>query len=109
LAGLWIVVAAAFRADCKPGRALRVMLRDARTHASPNAGWPEAAFAGALGLALGGKRAYPGEGEREHWIGGEGERRYGPTGIERGLKLYVAACLVNAVAAAAFLVTLAGV
>ena len=109
LAALWIVTAAELRADCSAGRAFRVMLRDARTHASPNAGWPEAAFAGALGLALGGKRSYPGEGDVEHWIGGEGERRFGPAGIERALRLFVVACLVNAVAAAAFLIILAGV
>ncbi|MBE9558648.1 MAG: cobalamin biosynthesis protein, partial [Proteobacteria bacterium] len=72
------------------------MWRDARTHASPNAGWPEAAFAGALGLALGGPRVYPGEGTKEHWIGGDGKRKYGPRGIGRGLKLYVWACGVNA-------------
>ncbi len=108
LAGLWIVAAAVFRADCKPGRALRVMWRDARTHASPNAGWPESAFAGALGLALGGKRGYPGGGEVEHWIGGEGERRFGPAGIDRALRLFIAGCAVNAAAAGAFLVVLAG-
>jgi adenosylcobinamide-phosphate synthase len=39
--------------------ALRTALRDARTHASPNAGWPEAAMAAALDVALGGPRAYP--------------------------------------------------
>ncbi len=107
LAALWTVAAAVLRADCNAGRAIRVMWRDARGHASPNAGWPEAAFAGALGLALGGKRTYPGEGDVEHWIGGEGERRFGPAGIERALRLYVAACLVNAAVAVAFLVFLA--
>lgn len=103
LAALCTVVATGFRADCRPGQALRIMLRDARTHASPNAGWPESAFAGALGFALGGLRSYPGEGEREHWIGGEGERRFGPAGIDRALKLYVWACGVNAVLGAGIL------
>ena len=95
LAGLITALAAVFTGD-DWARALRVMRRDARTHASPNAGWPEAAFAGALGLALGGPRTYPGQGTKEHWIGGEGRRKYGPKGIERGLKLYVWACAVNA-------------
>jgi adenosylcobinamide-phosphate synthase len=95
LAGLITALAAAPAGD-DPTRALKVMWRDACTHASPNAGWPEAAFAGALGLALGGPRSYPGEGTREHWIGGEGKRKYGPKGIGRGLKLYLWACAVNA-------------
>jgi adenosylcobinamide-phosphate synthase len=38
-----------------------VMVRDARSHASPNAGWPEAAIAGALGRRLGGAVSYDGE------------------------------------------------
>jgi adenosylcobinamide-phosphate synthase len=38
--------------------ALRVMMRDARLHRSPNAGWPESAMAAALGLALAGPRRY---------------------------------------------------
>ena len=38
-------------------------LRDARKHNSPNAGWPEAALAGALGFSLGGTRSYDGETE----------------------------------------------
>ncbi|MEN8195192.1 MAG: adenosylcobinamide-phosphate synthase CbiB, partial [Pseudomonadota bacterium] len=104
LAGLITALAAAFTGN-NPARALRVMWRDARTHASPNAGWPEAAFAGALGLALGGPRVYPGEGTKEHWIGGEGERRYGPKGIGRGLTLYVWACTLNAVAGIVILLT----
>lgn len=39
-------------------RAARCMLRDAKSHASPNAGWPEAAMAGALNIWLAGPRAY---------------------------------------------------
>jgi adenosylcobinamide-phosphate synthase len=102
LASLVTVIAAALTGN-DPARAARVIRRDARTHPSPNAGWPEAAFAGALGLALGGPRTYPGAGTTEHWIGGDGKRRYGPAGIDRGLRLYLAACVVNAAAAAGIL------
>jgi adenosylcobinamide-phosphate synthase len=104
LAGLITAAAAALTGN-DATRALKVMWRDAGTHASPNAGWPEAAFAGALGLALGGPRVYPGQGTREHWIGGEGKRKYGPKGIGRGLKLYVWACAVNAAVGLGILLT----
>lgn len=99
LSGIVIVLAAAVTGN-NAARALKVMRRDARGHASPNAGWPEAGFAGALGLALGGPRDYPGQGRTEHWIGGDGRRKYGPAGIERALRLYLAACAVNAAVAA---------
>lgn len=41
-------------------RSLTICARDARLHRSPNAGWPEAATAGALGVRLGGRNAYEG-------------------------------------------------
>lgn len=40
------------------GPAFRAMIQDAREHRSPNAGWPEAAMAGALGIRLSGPRMY---------------------------------------------------
>ncbi len=59
VAGFLITLAAAVNLGGAIGaRSLTAMLRDARLHASPNAGWPEAAMAGALGLALGGPRRY---------------------------------------------------
>ncbi len=39
-------------------RAIRILIRDRRRHDSPNSGWPEAAFAGALGVRLGGRNLY---------------------------------------------------
>ncbi len=60
--GFLITLAAAVNLGGAIGaRSLTAMLRDARLHASPNAGWPEAAMAGALGLALGGPRRYGSE------------------------------------------------
>jgi len=52
-----------------PAVALRVVRRDAGQHPSPNAGVVEAAFAGALGVRLGGRNVYHGEGEDRGTLG----------------------------------------
>jgi adenosylcobinamide-phosphate synthase len=70
-----------------------VMKRDARTHASPNAGWPEAAMAGALGVALAGPVAYDGVTQIKPWIGREG-RAASPKDIVTALQIYARACLL---------------
>lgn len=67
--------------------ALRIARRDAPKHESPNAGWPEAAMAGALGFRLGGPRAYDGE-TIDLPAFGEGRTDLGPADIDRALKLY---------------------
>lgn len=64
-----------------------VMRRDAPKHGSPNAGWPEAAMAAALGVRFGGPRSYEGERVNLPWMG-EGREVLTRDDIRRGLKLY---------------------
>lgn len=68
-----------------------VMWRDARKHASPNAGWTEAAMAGALGLRLAGPVSYDGEMHTKPWIG-DGRMDARASDISRALNLYLRAC-----------------
>ncbi|MFT4014082.1 MAG: adenosylcobinamide-phosphate synthase CbiB [Paracoccus sp. (in: a-proteobacteria)] len=69
------------------GRAWQVVRRDARRHRSPNAGWPEAAMAGALNVRLSGPRSYGGVETPEPWLNGTA-RDPGPRDLRRGLALY---------------------
>ena len=83
-----------------PRRAVRschVMLRDARRHRSPNAGWPEAAMAGALGLRLSGPRAYGPLMSDEPWLNAQGPDP-GPQDLHRALALYARAMMLLALA-----------
>ena len=61
LTALLVTAACFITPYASPSRAWAAARRDAPKHESPNAGWPEAAFAGALGFALGGPRSYDGE------------------------------------------------
>lgn len=97
LAGWLLVLAAAIVPGADAGAARRVMLRDARHHPSPNAGWPEAAMAGALGLALGGPRRYGRELVAAPWLG-SGTMEAGPRAIWHALALLAAGCAVHGVA-----------
>jgi adenosylcobinamide-phosphate synthase len=85
LAGVLICVAG--------GGGWRILRRDAHRHASPNAGWPEAAMAGALGLRLAGPIAYDGVMHDKPWIG-DGTGEAGGEDIGRALAVYRRACLM---------------
>jgi len=102
LAGGLIVAAALFHPGAAPGAAWRALLRDAGRHRSPNAGWPEAAMAGALGLRLAGPRVYGATRVEDAWMG-DGRAEAGPADVERALALYRTACgLLFGLAAFAF-------
>ncbi len=75
------------------GGGWRVMWRDARNHASPNAGWPEAAMAGALDLRLAGPIRYDGVRHDKPWIG-SGRSEADPLDLRWALAIYVQACLL---------------
>ncbi|MEO0882632.1 MAG: adenosylcobinamide-phosphate synthase CbiB [Pseudomonadota bacterium] len=89
LTGLFVAAA-----SLKP-TAFTVMARDARRHRSPNAGWPEAAMAGGLGIRLSGPRSYGGETSEEPWLNAGAPD---PTGQDMfaGLALYRRAMALSA-------------
>jgi adenosylcobinamide-phosphate synthase len=89
---LLIVAAAATRAS--PKAAAQAVWRDASRHRSPNAGWPEAAMAGALGLSLSGPRIYAGVRVDDVFMG-DGRRDATASDIRRALLLYQVACLAG--------------
>ncbi|MGY6548231.1 MAG: adenosylcobinamide-phosphate synthase CbiB [Roseinatronobacter sp.] len=81
----------------RPRPALRVMWRDARTHRSPNAGWPEGAMAGGLGVRLSGPRVYAERIADEPWLNAAA-RDPGPADLARGLAVYRRAVILLAAA-----------
>jgi adenosylcobinamide-phosphate synthase len=95
LAALLLVIAALFVPRGRPRLAWRTMWKDHGKHDSPNAGWPEAAMAGALDLALAGPRRYDNEIVDHGWIGA-GRARATPGDIHASLFMLAVACLLNA-------------
>ncbi|MHA1527533.1 MAG: adenosylcobinamide-phosphate synthase CbiB [Alphaproteobacteria bacterium] len=67
--------------------AMEVMLRDAGLHKSPSAGWPEAATAASLEIALAGPRIYGGVVTDDPYLNPEGRRAAGPADIEAAVRL----------------------
>jgi adenosylcobinamide-phosphate synthase len=95
LTGLLICVAALVAPGAKAFAGLRAMIADAGQHRLPNTGWPEAAAAGALGIALGGSCRYDGVLVDAPWLG-RGRARVTLADLAAALKLCLAAsvCLV---------------
>lgn len=88
----------------RPRESLRVMARDAGAHRSPNAGWPEGAMAGGLGIRLSGPRIYADRVAEEPWLNA-GAPDPGPGVLGEGLRLYTRAmALAGALLAALALV-----
>jgi adenosylcobinamide-phosphate synthase len=96
LAALWLILAAALTSGASARDAARAIWRDASHHRSPNAGWPEAAMAGALGLKLAGPRVY-GETLVDDGFMGSGRREADAADIRRALRLFTRACAIQAV------------
>lgn len=87
LSAFLIIAAAYFTKGASAPNARTAMRRDAKRHASPNAGYPEAALAGALGLSLGGPRSYEGA-QTEGAFMGDGRREANVADIRAALELY---------------------
>jgi adenosylcobinamide-phosphate synthase len=86
--------------NASPRGAVRALIRDAHRHRSPNAGWPEAAVAGALGLKLAGPRSYGGFLVPDVYMG-DGRLEAEASDIRRALALSKAAWAVMVVLIAA--------
>jgi len=94
LSAIWIAIAAAITPGANWKAAKDAVLRDARRHRSPNAGWPEAAIAGALGYKLAGPRMYDGALVEDAYMGtGRSELNFAD--VKRALMLYRKACIVQ--------------
>jgi adenosylcobinamide-phosphate synthase len=87
LSALLIVAAAGLTKGASPAAAWRAVRRDANRHRSPNAGYPEAAMAGALGLRLAGPRVYGGITIDDATMG-DGRRAADAADIRAALRLY---------------------
>ena len=87
LTGLMFAAAAWINSKSAAQNALQSMWADAGKHQSPNAGWPEAAMAGALDVRFGGPRSYDGETVELPYMG-DGSKDITPATIAQGLELY---------------------
>lgn len=106
LAALWLIVAAAVIPSAHARTALKAVRADARKHTSPNAGWPESAMAGALGLRLAGPRTYAGTIVEAAWMG-SGRADATTSDVRLALQLYRVACALQVCALAALALALA--
>ncbi len=90
ISGLLFAAAAAWNDRERGTSALLAMWRDASKNQSPNAGWPESAFAAGLAIKFGGPRSYMGETVDLPWMG-DGREELTRDDIAKGLRLYATA------------------
>lgn len=94
LAGMTLVAAAMVQPTRSAAQSFGIMLRDAGNHASPNAGWPEAAMAGALDVALAGPRSYREYTSDDAWLNADGRRTLTAGDIDDALRLMHRATII---------------
>ena len=95
LTALFLLIAASLIPGLSAREGWRALWRDAGLHRSPNAGWPEAAMAGALGLKLAGPRVYGTELTQDAFMG-SGRAEATAADIRRALHLYRRALMAQA-------------
>ena len=88
LSAALLILAAGLKPGASARGSLKAVWRDARRHRSPNAGWPEAAVAGALALSLAGPRLYDGVQVNDVEMGQGGQRAARADDIRTALRLY---------------------
>ena len=93
LTGLLIAACSVFLPKTDVIAAFKILFQDAGKHKSMNAGWQEAAMAGALGISLAGPRQYGGKLTPDHWMNDAGRKDCSATDMSRALNLY-AICTV---------------
>jgi adenosylcobinamide-phosphate synthase len=92
---LFLLIAASLTPGLSAREGWRALWRDAGLNRSPNAGWPEAAMAGALGLKLAGPRVYGSELTQDAFMGA-GRAEATAADIRSALHLYRRALMVQA-------------
>ena len=95
LTALLIFLTALIIPSTKGFKSLRSCLTYANRHRSTNAGWPEAAMAGALDIRIAGPRVYNGIVVNDPWMG-DGNPNLKTNDINRALKLYFSSNIINA-------------
>lgn len=90
LSALWIILAA----SRKPMHDLKAVIKDAKKHNSPNAGWPEAAMATCLSIYLAGPRQYKETIVNTAWIG-SGRKKIDQKDIQKSLRIFLSACNIH--------------
>ena len=94
VSALFVAVAAIFTGG-STAKCLEACMRDAPNHRSPNAGWPESAFAAALDIALAGPRSYGAKPTSDPFVNTSGRLLVNSADIGRALTLLRAACAVQ--------------